>query len=569
MVKKRKNNKVLIGSVIIILTIISIFTVLGFGNFGLKPLAVTYDGNEDLKYAIPHLASYKCEPVQDKYGISISIPDGGAVISRETVGFYTNGISNIQIVSEGSWIKSRVRYSICDENGLNCGSEKIIDTQIGGAYSLSVPSLNLETESLKLYSEEIGTLDFWNWYYWDGNKIQFDGKVFGLRLYSTTRDPAGAKICTTSCNLDCPDIGYREKLLFTDETKLGFYETSPYIEYWETIDYDLNAQGGATIYNPSTNKFCFAGAIYTGAEIKMDNGVTYLYPETNTRENRLCCPGATMSSTYSDQICQDDYTWKTVEDTDKLTCMSDYNCPEQGGVTCQYKTLSGYRCTDRDENNVGICQKESGIPVECCINSDCVRDQVCDIATHTCKGGTTLPVCGDGKIDAGEQCDDGNSISGDGCSSICESELKCRLNSDCDEGYRCTDERCIKIDTNYCADCDAYAKGLFFGWASESQSCEEKIFQGPLFCIFAILKLLAIPIFFILSLIFGFNAINKIMKGEYKALSWSLAIIVGGLVGLLTYFFFYVGVVILIIIGILRMALGFIPGLNLIKRRRR
>jgi cysteine-rich repeat protein len=31
-------------------------------------------------------------------------------------------------------------------------------------------------------------------------------------------------------------------------------------------------------------------------------------------------------------------------------------------------------------------------------------------------------VCGDGDVDDGEECDDGNAVSGDGCSSSCEIE---------------------------------------------------------------------------------------------------------------------------------------------------
>jgi cysteine-rich repeat protein len=34
------------------------------------------------------------------------------------------------------------------------------------------------------------------------------------------------------------------------------------------------------------------------------------------------------------------------------------------------------------------------------------------------------PVCGNGHVDPGEQCDDGNRISGDGCSSTCRLEAK-------------------------------------------------------------------------------------------------------------------------------------------------
>jgi len=58
------------------------------------------------------------------------------------------------------------------------------------------------------------------------------------------------------------------------------------------------------------------------------------------------------------------------------------------------------------------------------------------------------------------------------------------------------------------------------------------------------------------------------MKGEYKGLTWALAIIIGGLVGMLTYFAFYVGLIIFIVIMIARFAIGFIPGLNLVKKIR-
>ena len=36
-----------------------------------------------------------------------------------------------------------------------------------------------------------------------------------------------------------------------------------------------------------------------------------------------------------------------------------------------------------------------------------------------------LPVCGDGILDPGEECDDGNTNDGDGCSSDCQSSEVC------------------------------------------------------------------------------------------------------------------------------------------------
>ncbi len=48
--------------------------------------------------------------------------------------------------------------------------------------------------------------------------------------------------------------------------------------------------------------------------------------------------------------------------------------------------------------------------------------------------------CGDGVLDPGEQCDDGNSTNQDGCSAGCRRE--CGAAADCDDGDRCTEEHC-------------------------------------------------------------------------------------------------------------------------------
>lgn len=45
--------------------------------------------------------------------------------------------------------------------------------------------------------------------------------------------------------------------------------------------------------------------------------------------------------------------------------------------------------------------------------------------TENCADGPpAAAVCGDGSLDAGEQCDDGNNVSGDGCSATCRTEVR-------------------------------------------------------------------------------------------------------------------------------------------------
>jgi cysteine-rich repeat protein len=45
-----------------------------------------------------------------------------------------------------------------------------------------------------------------------------------------------------------------------------------------------------------------------------------------------------------------------------------------------------------------------------------------------CTNSPTAQVCGNGKVEGTENCDDGNTINGDGCTGVCTTE----------QGYQCT-----------------------------------------------------------------------------------------------------------------------------------
>lgn len=89
-------------------------------------------------------------------------------------------------------------------------------------------------------------------------------------------------------------------------------------------------------------------------------------------------------------------------------------------------------------NNYGVCQKSNPQPIDCPEGqyySSTEGCKPCPAGCAACKNaktctkcvqvgfrpqqGACVPHCGDGKIISGEQCDDGNSYSGDGCSSTC------------------------------------------------------------------------------------------------------------------------------------------------------
>jgi cysteine-rich repeat protein len=59
-----------------------------------------------------------------------------------------------------------------------------------------------------------------------------------------------------------------------------------------------------------------------------------------------------------------------------------------------------------------------------------------EVEVYACTGESPLPGCGDRRLDTGEECDDGNGLSGDGCSNICQVET----------GWSCSDPVSVDID---------------------------------------------------------------------------------------------------------------------------
>lgn len=67
------------------------------------------------------------------------------------------------------------------------------------------------------------------------------------------------------------------------------------------------------------------------------------------------------------------------------------------------------------------------------------------------------PYCGDGIKDADEECDDGNNINGDGCSSVCKTETTTVVTGGGGGGY-------ISLRINDSGDCVITEDGAYFSW---------------------------------------------------------------------------------------------------------
>ncbi len=384
----------------------------------------------NVKLAVPHNGAYFCTSVGTG-NPSYTIPSNGLWITKNSIGVYTDQVTSLNVyISQTFWdsyFKSylgggiRAVIRICDSNQANCQADIYQSLTYSGTTTLNMPktSFNPQQESVFITIQSRSTfLSAWK----DDStlnsktKVNFAYTKYGLKYVSTTGNPAGALFngCESSCDLTCPEQKSREDtgLIYTSKNSLLPTESVSVLEYWEDLDIDLNAEMGATIYDGT--QFCFGGAIYSKAYITLDNGDMYIYPKTASRKNVECCTGAAISTSTEDKTCVNN-KWVTITKDTRIKCTSDFNCPKQGQSTCNNLIKSGYHC-----GSDNYCSKDAiNTPVECCSQADCPTDQTCQ--NYECVGGGNFPICGNGKVESGEQCDLGtlNGKIGSLCSTIC------------------------------------------------------------------------------------------------------------------------------------------------------
>ena len=81
----------------------------------------------------------------------------------------------------------------------------------------------------------------------------------------------------------------------------------------------------------------------------------------------------------------------------------------------------GEQCDDGNQDNTDGCRNDCTLPY--CGDGIVDPGEQCDDGNRNnfdgCRNDCTVAVCGDGIVDPGEQCDDGNNINGDGCQADC------------------------------------------------------------------------------------------------------------------------------------------------------
>ena len=130
-----------------------------------------------------------------------------------------------------------------------------------------------------------------------------------------------------------------------------------------------------------------------------------------------------------------------------------------------FLNLNMYTNAKIGDLNLGVCGDGVLDEGEACDDGNTIDGDGC---SSTCE--EEEPVCGNGVLEGNEACDDGNTIDGDGCSSNCEEEPVCgdgviQGNEVCDDGNTMDGDNCSST-------CDAE---IFCGDGilSQSEACDD------------------------------------------------------------------------------------------------
>lgn len=544
------NKKLLIG------LIVGLFFVLAAGFILFSGvLQASLGSTSNTKIAIPHFGAYSCQSVGTG-SPSYSIGASGFWIDKQSIGAYTDQVTSINVyVPSNVWVSIvgtvlggdvRALVKVCDVSHNGCVEyPKSIIYSGNTALSLPFSSFNPNEKSVfvTIQGKATALSGYADYPYFNSNsQISYSFTKYGLKYVSTTGNPAGSLFggCESSCDLTCPTQKSRSDtgLIYTDKNSLLPTESVPVLEYWEDLNPDLNAQFGGTIL--SNNMFCFGGVTYTAKTLTLDNGNSYIYPDYATRQNKQCCPGAVTSTSSEDKICQSDYTWKTIVKTDKIKCVSDFNCPGQGQYTCQNKLLNGYHC-----GSDNYCVKGVDKSVACCSQADCPSDQTCQF--NKCVGGNKDKL-------------------------VCP--FGCCINEDayntktCDTGYVCKDHACVVGKGEFdCSDklsglipttgiqtvekCGFLGSGCIFGSGTTTSQC------GFDYTFVIIIAIVLIILAFVFAMTKNKGKGKNNIKSNSKSFKWLIIILA---IGLILYFFWAYLLVIIIILVLLAALDHFLLG---------
>lgn len=115
-------------------------------------------------------------------------------------------------------------------------------------------------------------------------------------------------------------------------------------------------------------------------------------------------------------------------------------------VDCKYSCTESAACSDGN-----VCNGEEACDLELhvCVAGTKAEDATECGAGRVCNDGRCVStVCGDGVIDEGEECDDENTVEGDGCTADCQYD--CEADDDCSDQNLCSGQETCDLETHTC-----------------------------------------------------------------------------------------------------------------------
>ncbi len=225
----------------------------------------------------------------------------------------------------------------------------------------------------------------------------------------------------------------------------------------------LNTGSEAT----TSDYFCGNGLVEPGEDCDGGEGcstITCLHEGASAdyRSPSVCGDGAVGTG----EECDDSNT----DNSDGCSSVCLNNGARKAGTSCDGSTVD-QSASDGGED----CDGTAGC------SSDCLNEGTVARSGYN-------SICGNGNVDSGEDCDDGNAASGDGCSSICLYEgasvcaFACRDNptSDCpgigaDALTYCgsATDACLPVVSPCCGDGRVDYRGITGAWSPRAEDCDD------------------------------------------------------------------------------------------------
>ncbi len=188
--------------------------------------------------------------------------------------------------------------------------------------------------------------------------------------------------------------------------------------------YVPTVRGTATVKTLQATDFCSADGTLREYKCAGPDSITSTtYTCANTCENGACVPATNICGNRITEVPEQCDDGNTVE-----------------GDGCSSTCRTEFLCIDSDNGAVpgtkGTVTQESFAYSDSCASPTTVTEFICRTpfqfsssviaCANGCQNGACnpapAPVCGNGTIEGNEQCDDGNTVSEDGCNATCQSE---------------------------------------------------------------------------------------------------------------------------------------------------